>query len=1280
MHTSSRRAACTAIMILISGAADAATYTVTSAADAGANTLRGAIQQANTNANSDIITFNIGGGGVRNIALSTPLPAITAPVTIDATTQPGYAGTPLIQLDGLNAGAGAIGLQLSSSASTLRGFAVMRFNGGGIRIDGASGGNTVAACHVGLNNGGAAAGNSGTGVFIVGSPNNMIGPGNTISGNGVDGVRIDAAAATGNVVQGNRIGTNPGGDAAIANGFNGVVITAANSNRIGGTTGTELNVISGNSKNGIGIGGGASSNVIERNYIGLAADGASALGNGEDGVLVIDSPSNKIGGDVAGTYNIISANGWHGVELRGDGAGANVVQRSILGSDLFGTLDRGNGRAGVYLTPTSGGSGSMDNNIGSGAWGAGGNLISGNAWAGVHIEKASGTQIRGNRIGTAFDGNTAIANGSGGIYIASAWTTTIGSTTAGNLISGNSGTGIDIVFEGLLTILGNRIGTTADGTAALGNQGRGIWVRSTWNGAVIGSGDHDAWTCNRACNLIAGNTGYGLQLADSHYGPHLVKGNFIGTNLAGSIARPNGAGGVAVQTSAEIGGVDTEGNLISGNVGHGINASAGSLNLYGNRIGTSANGLAAVANTGDGVRLGPNRINLELGATGKGNQIAGNGGDGIQFLENQPYMSASQSLRANAVGIAANGACLGNGRDGIRINDGSRFIEVGGVDAGQGNRIQCNASNGITILGNDSGFGFLGNVFSGNGGLAIDIDNDGVTANDPGDGDVWRENFPVLASAANLGTVTRVQGALAAAASLNYRIEFFDNASCDPSGHGEGANWIGSINATTDAAGDAGFSVDLAVLAAGRKVTSTATVVSGAEPFIDYSTSEFSACVTVATPPPAPNAGNNGPICNGQTLQLTASAISGASYAWTGPNGFTSNLQNPTLPSATSAASGSYNVTATASGITGPAGTTVATVNTCQITINDPAAITEGTGSNPTVTFTVSLSHASTQPITLNWTTTNGSATAPADYGAGAGTLSIGANSTSTVITRTVVGDTLDEDNEDFHIDLSAASAGSISDARGSVTINDDDATPTLSVDAGGCTVTEGNSGSLDCAFVLRLSAISSKTVSFNTATTAGSASAGADFTGHSSTARSIAAGQSTLTVNVPVLGDTLDEDSEIFTLNVSAVQNATPGSLNATGTITDNDNPPTLSIDAGGCSVIEGDSGSVNCGFVLRLSTASSKTVSFNTATVNGSATAGSDYTGHASTARNITTGLTTLTINVPVLADTLEEVDETFALNVTGVTNASPGSITGHGTILDDDLAELVFFDGFE
>lgn len=1265
-----------ALLGLATGIAKASTYTVTSAADAGTNTLRWAIGQANANAGADSIVFNIGGGGGRNIALAAALPAITGTVLLDATTQPGYAGSPLIQLDGLNAGAGAIGLQVSTSGSSVRGFSVMRFNGAGIRIDGAGGGNSVSACHVGLNNAGAVAGNGGTGVFIAASPNNVIGPGNTISGNGVDGVRIDAAAATGNVVQGNRIGTDLAGTSAMANGFNGVVITAANGNRIGGTTGAELNVISGNSKNGIGIGGGASSNVIERNYIGLAADGASALGNGEDGVLIIDSPANKVGGDVAGTFNIISANGWHGIELRGDGANANVIQRSIVGSDLFGTLDRGNGRAGVFLTPTSGGAQNVV--IGGGPWGAGGNLISGNGWAGIQIEGGSATLIQGNRIGTDFSGNAALANAYGGIDVVSAWQTVIGSTSAGNLISGNGDSGIDVQFEGMLTIIGNRVGTTADGSAALPNYGRGIWVRDVYNAAVIGGADHDAWTCNRACNLIAGNTSYGLQLAGSAYGPHVVKGNFIGSNLAGNASLANGAGGVWVQSYSELGGAGTEGNLISGNTGHGVNASAW-LNLYGNRIGTSADGLSAVANSGDGVRLGPDRINLELGAVGKGNQIAGNGGDGIQFVENDPYMSASQHVRANAIGIAANGACLGNGRDGIRFNDGSRFIEVGGIGAGQGNVIHCNAGNGVSIFGYDSGFGFLGNTFSGNGGLAIDIDNDGVTANDPGDGDVWRENFPLLTSAANLGSQTRVQGQLAAQPNQNYRLEFFDNATCDPSGHGEAANPLGIANLTTDGAGDASFSVNLPVLANGRKVTATATVVSGTEPFIDYSTSEFSACVTVVTPPPAPTASNNGAICNGQTLQLAASAIGGASFAWTGPNGFTSNLQNPSITNATSAATGTYRVIASVNGVSGPAGTTSAIVNACTLAIGD-TTLTEGSGSNSTASFQVTLSHASTSPITVNWASANGTAVTPTDYAAGAGMLTFTANATQIIITRSVIGDTLDEDNETFHIDLSAASAGTIADARGTATINDDDAAPSLSVDNGGCSVTEGNSGTVNCAFVLRLSALSSKTVTFNTATTAGSASVGSDFTGHASTARSIAAGQSMLTVNVPVLGDTLDEDNESFTLDVSAVQNATPGSLNATGTITDNDSPPLLAIDNGGCSVIEGDVGSVQCAFVLRLSAASSKVVSFNTATANGTATAGSDYTTHATTLRNITAGQTTLTINVPVIGDTLEEPDETFTLAVSAVQNASPASLSGTGRILGDDLAELIHFDGFE
>lgn len=1263
----------------------AATYTVTSAADSGANTLRWAITQANATPEADSIVFNIGGGGARNLAIVSALPAITAAVSIDGTTQPGYAGTPLIQLNGTGTATGTHGLQVSTGASTIRGLAIIGFGGSGIRIDGAAGGNTVANCFLGLGVGGAAAANGHTGVFIAGSPNNLVGPGNTISGNGVDGVRIDAGGATGNAVFGNRIGTNTSGTAAIANGFNGVVITAASNNRIGGTTAGELNVISGNVKNGIGIAGGASGNVIERNYIGLAADGATALGNGEDGVLIIDSPANKIGGDVAGTFNIISGNWHHGVELRGDGSDANIIQRSIIGSDLFGTLDRGNGRAGVLITPTAGGDGAVDNVIGGGAWGAGGNLISGNAWTGIQIDKASGTLIRGNRIGTDFNGSSAIPNQSGGIHIVRGHSSVIGSISAGNVISGNGSSGIDVEFDNMIEIVGNRIGTSADGTTGLGNSGYGIWLRDQWTGGVIGGADHDPWTCNRACNLISGNSISGIRIGTVGYASSKIFGNFIGTNLAGNSAIPNGSSGIYTSpSSVQIGGSGAgEGNLVSGNSGDGISGDGLSLDILGNRIGTRADGLAALGNGGDGIRLGPDRVHLALGAAGAGNIIAGNGGDGIQFVENDPNESAIQSVKGNNIGVGANGStCIGNGRDGIRINNGSRFIDFGGVNANEGNRIACNAGNGVTILGNDSGFGILGNTFWSNGGLAIDIDNDGVTANDPGDGDVWRENFPVLSSAAKLTGLTRVQGTLDGTANLNYRLEFFDNASCDSSGHGEGSAWLGSANLTTDAGGHAGFSIDLPNLAVGRKIAATATVVSGSDPFIDYSTSEFSACVTVTTPPSAPTASNNGPICNGQTLQLSASAISGASYAWTGPNGFTSNQQNPTISNATTAASGSYSVTATVNGITGPAGSTVATVNACNISISD-ASVTEGSGANSTANFTVSLSHASKVAVSMHWASSNGTAVTPSDYTPGNGTLTIPANATSATISRPVIGDQVDEDNETFYIDLSAASAGTIADSRGTGTIVDDDDAPSVTIADRSCT--EVNVGSGTCSLTISINVASGRTIGGTYATSAGGptpATAGEDYAAVAGTAWSIPAGVTSTTVGVSVFGDTMDEPNETFLVHLAGLTNAAASGndTEAVGTILDNDAAPNLSVLDGGCSVIEGDSGSQNCAFVLRLSAPSGKIVSFQTATANGNATAGSDYTGHAATNRSIVAGQSTLTVNVPVLGDTFEEADETFTLNVSSVQNATPDSLSGTGTILSDDLDEFIFFDGFE
>ncbi|MBD8524602.1 Calx-beta domain-containing protein [Pseudomarimonas arenosa] len=343
------------------------------------------------------------------------------------------------------------------------------------------------------------------------------------------------------------------------------------------------------------------------------------------------------------------------------------------------------------------------------------------------------------------------------------------------------------------------------------------------------------------------------------------------------------------------------------------------------------------------------------------------------------------------------------------------------------------------------------------------------------------------------------------------------------------------------------------------------------------------------------------------------------------------------------------------------------------ISIGD-AQVTEGTGGSKSIAFTVALSHASSSAISVDWATVNGTAVAPADYAAGSGTLTFSAGQTSRTITRSVVTDSIDEPDESFLIRLSNPVNAGIADAEAQGSIIDDDAAPSLSIDSGGCSVTEGDSGSTGCAFVLRLSSASGRTVSFNTATTGGTATAGVDFSAHSSTARSIAAGQTSLTVNVPVLGDTLDEADESFGLTVTGISNASPGSLSGQGTIIDNDAAPVLSIDNGGCSVTEGNSGSKNCTFVLRLSSASGKTVSFTTATGSGTALTGDDFSAHSVTPRSIAPGQSSLTVNVPVLGDTLDEEDESFGLFVTGVNNATPGSLNGQGNILDNDAAPVL------
>src|SRR5262249_50210034 len=100
------------------------TFTVTNTNDSGAGSLRAAIQSANASLGADAIAFNIAGPAPYVINLLSPLPSVTDPVQIDGTTQPGFSGTPLIQLNGTGAGSGTDGLVVLSGASTVKGLVI----------------------------------------------------------------------------------------------------------------------------------------------------------------------------------------------------------------------------------------------------------------------------------------------------------------------------------------------------------------------------------------------------------------------------------------------------------------------------------------------------------------------------------------------------------------------------------------------------------------------------------------------------------------------------------------------------------------------------------------------------------------------------------------------------------------------------------------------------------------------------------------------------------------------------------------------------------------------------------------------------------------------------------------------------------------------------------------------------------------------------------------------------------------------------------------------------
>jgi hypothetical protein len=338
------------------------------------------------------------------------------------------------------------------------------------------------------------------------------------------------------------------------------------------------------------------------------------------------------------------------------------------------------------------------------------------------------------------------------------------------------------------------------------------------------------------------------------------------------------------------------------------------------------------------------------------------------------------------------------------------------------------------------------------------------------------------------------------------------------------------------------------------------------------------------------------------------------------------------------------------------------------LSIND-LSIAEGNADTSVANFNVQLSQASSQPVTVKYATADGTALAGSDYTATSNTLSFAPGETKKTVSVSVKGDTVVEPNETFRVNLSTPTNATISDAQGVGTIVNDDLAsvlPQLSIND--VSLTEGNTGTKNAVFTVNLSSASTQTVKVNYATANGTAVAGSDYTATSNTL-TFAPGQTSQTISVPVIGDTITEANETFTVNLATPTNATISDAQGVGTIVNDDLAvvlPQLSIND--VSLTEGNSGTSNAVFTVKLSTPSTQTIKVNYATANGTAVAGSDYTATSNTL-TFAPGQTSQTISVPVIGDTITEANETFTVNLSTPTNATIADAQGVATILDND-----------
>ena len=617
----------------------ASPFVVTNTSNSGTGSLDQAILNANMNPGSgpEVISFDIPGTGPFTIAPTSPLPTITVPVLLDGTTEPGYSGKPLIQIQGSSSLTDGLVLgstsSTSSMGSTIKGLDLYDFSkGAGIHIE--TNTNAVQSTYLGTNATGMQTGKGNLdGVLIDGGSNNTIGGtsvGNLISGNSV-GVLIQGSA-TGNVLQGNEIGTDNTGKTGLENSGDGVQISASN-NTVGGTTAGVGNIIAFNGGAGVDVKSGTGDAIRENSIFANASGIVLATGANNN------QPAPTVGSVIsAGNSTTIS------YSLNG-GTGTQFVL------DFFASAPGdppGKGQAHVFLgstTVTTGGSITVSTGV------AAGQSVTATATSSSGDTSEFATSVL---VANPFLVTNTNSSGSGSLdqAILNANATSPGSTP--DAITFNiSGTAPFTITGALPTITVPVLldGTTQplySGTPLIQIQGSS----SLADGLVLGSTSKtsSAGSTIRGLAIYDYSAGAGIDIQTAN---NVVQSTYLGTNATGTTTGLGNLEGILIDGgSTNTIGAITVGNLISGNtIGVLIQGSGTGNVVLGNEIGTDITGSLKLPNTGDGVQISASNNTVGGTISGAANLIAYNGGAGVDVRSGAGNAIRENSIFANASGI-----------------------------------------------------------------------------------------------------------------------------------------------------------------------------------------------------------------------------------------------------------------------------------------------------------------------------------------------------------------------------------------------------------------------------------------------------------------------------------------------------------------------------------------------------------------------------------------------------------------------------------------------------